>query len=161
MTEAPGILHLLAFAAEPGGGNPAGVVLDATALAEADMRRIATDLGYPETAYVVARHGRRLRVRYFSPDAEVPFCGHATIATAVALAEAEGPGEFVFETVAGDVAVSAVDDEVASPRASPASSRPFATFPTRRRCSRCWGSGPTTSTRGCRSRRPSPVTGIR
>lgn len=111
MTEAPGILHLLAFAAEPGGGNPAGVVLDATALVEADMRRIATDLGYPETAYVVARHGRRLRVRYFSPEAEVPFCGHATIATAVALAEAEGPGEFVFETVAGDVAVSAVDDD--------------------------------------------------
>ncbi|WP_431796292.1 PhzF family phenazine biosynthesis protein [Microbacterium enclense] len=110
MTEAPGILHLLAFAAEPGGGNPAGVVLDATALDDADMLRIAADLGYPETAYVTARDGARLRVRYFSPEAEVPFCGHATIATAVALAEAEGPGEFVFETTAGDVRVSARDD---------------------------------------------------
>jgi PhzF family phenazine biosynthesis protein len=107
MTEAHGILHLLAFAAEPGGGNPAGVVLDATALDDADMLRIAAGLGYPETAYVVARHGDRVRIRYFSPEAEVPFCGHATIATAVALAEAEGPGEFVFETVAGEVAVVA------------------------------------------------------
>lgn len=111
MTEAPGILHLLAFAAEPGGGNPAGVVLDATALDDADMLRIAADLGYPETAYVTARDGSRLRVRYFSPEAEVPFCGHATIATAVALAEADGPGEFVFETAAGDVRVSAREDD--------------------------------------------------
>ena len=110
MTEAPGILHLLAFAAEPGGGNPAGVVLDAMRLTDSDMLRIAAELGYPETAYVVARNGHRLRVRYFSPEAEVPFCGHATIATAVALAEAEGAGEFVFETAAGDVEVSARDD---------------------------------------------------
>ncbi|MBT9606917.1 PhzF family phenazine biosynthesis isomerase [Microbacterium sp.] len=110
MTEAPGILHLLAFAAEPGGGNPAGVVLDATALDDADMLRIAADLGYPETAFVVARDGNRLRVRYFSPEDEVPFCGHATIATAVALAEAGGPGEFVFETAAGDVEVRTTED---------------------------------------------------
>lgn len=110
MTDAPGILHLLAFAAEPGGGNPAGVVLDATALDDAEMLRIAADLGYPETAFVTARDGERLRVHYFSPEAEVPFCGHATIATAVALAEAEGPGEFVFKTTAGDVRVSARDD---------------------------------------------------
>ena len=32
-------------------------------------------------------------VRYFSPLAEVPFCGHATIATAVAYAERHGPGD--------------------------------------------------------------------
>ena len=111
MTDAPGILHLLAFAAEPGGGNPAGVVLDAMALDGADMLRIAADLGYPETAYVTARDGERLRVRYFSPEAEVPFCGHATIATAVALVEASGPGEFVFETSAGDVRVAARDED--------------------------------------------------
>lgn len=111
MTEAPGILHLLAFAAEPGGGNPAGVVLDAATLSDHDMRRIAAEMGHPETAFVVARDGRRMRVRYFSPEAEVPFCGHATIATAVALAEESGPGQFVFETVAGDVDVSARDDD--------------------------------------------------
>ena len=110
MTSTPGILHLLAFAAEPGGGNPAGVVLDATALDEAQMQRIATDLGHPETAFVGEREGRRVAVRYFSPDDEVPFCGHATIATAVALAEAEGVGAYTFETAAGAVEVVTVAD---------------------------------------------------
>ncbi|MEW1708881.1 PhzF family phenazine biosynthesis isomerase [Microbacterium sp. NPDC089190] len=105
MTATPGILQLLAFAAEPGGGNPAGVVLDATALDDARMQRIATDLGHPETAFVVGREGRRVSVRYFSPGAEVPFCGHATIATAVALADAEGTGPFVFDTPAGAIEV--------------------------------------------------------
>lgn len=105
MTETPGILQLLAFAEVPGGGNPAGVVLDATALDDTEMQRIATDLGHPETAFVTERDGRRLRVRYFSPGAEVPFCGHATIATAVALAEAEGVGPFTFATAAGPVEV--------------------------------------------------------
>lgn len=106
MTHAPGIHELLAFAAEPGGGNPAGVVLDAVSLDDAHMQRIATDLGHPETAFVTARDGRRVRVRYFSPDAEVPFCGHATIATAVALAENDEPGAFVFDTAAGRVDVT-------------------------------------------------------
>lgn len=110
MTEAPGILHLLAFAAEPGGGNPAGVVLDATTLSDHDMQRIAAEVGHPETAFVVARDGRRMRVRYFSPEAEVPFCGHATIATAVALAEESGPGQFVFDIASGSVEVSTTDD---------------------------------------------------
>jgi PhzF family phenazine biosynthesis protein len=44
-------------------------------------------------------------VRYFSPLAEVPFCGHATIATAVALAERDGAGPLVFHTKAGAVPV--------------------------------------------------------
>lgn len=105
MTEAVGILNLTAFAAEPGGGNPAGVVLDASALADADMQRIAAELGHPETAFVTGREGDRVSVRYFSPDAEVPFCGHATIATAVALAEQSGVGSWVFATSAGDVDV--------------------------------------------------------
>lgn len=106
MTETAGILELLAFAAEPGGGNPAGVVLDAVGLSDEEMQRIAADLGHPETAFVGAREGRRVAVRYFSPDDEVPFCGHATVATAVALAGAEGPGPFVFDTAAGSVEVT-------------------------------------------------------
>lgn len=110
MTSAPEILELLAFAAEPGGGNPAGVVLDAVDLDAAQMQRIATDLGHPETAFVGERDGRRVAVRYFSPGAEVPFCGHATIATAVALAEAEGVGPFTFDTAAGIVEVSTARD---------------------------------------------------
>ena len=47
-------------------------------------------------------------MRYFSPRAEVPFCGHATIATAVQIASRGGAGELVFDTRAGEVPVQTV-----------------------------------------------------
>ena len=95
-----------AFSDDPKGGNPAGVVLDATGLDDDAMLAIAAEVGYSETAFVTAEQaGGRKRVRYFSPLIEVPFCGHATVATAVAL----GPGEHVFTTNAGEVPVT-VDD---------------------------------------------------
>ena len=104
----PEILRLTAFAADPTGGNPAGVVLDATGLDDAAMQRIAADVGYAETAFVVrppTAPGDALGIRFFSPTAEVPFCGHATVATAVALAWRDGPGTTVFATPAGDLEV--------------------------------------------------------
>lgn len=103
MTE---ILRYAAFTTVPTGGNPAGVVLDAAGLDEATMRRIAADLGYSETAFVVPGDDGALRVRYFSPESEVPFCGHATIATAVAHAERHGAGELHLQTAAGRVDVT-------------------------------------------------------
>lgn len=98
MTE---ISRYAAFTLDPAGGNPAGVVLDAAGLDDAAMQAIAAEVGYSETAFVTSRDGGRFRVRYFSPRAEIPFCGHATVATAVAL----GPGEHLFVTNAGDVPV--------------------------------------------------------
>jgi PhzF family phenazine biosynthesis protein len=100
----PEILRLAAFTDVPEGGNPAGVVLDATGLDAARMQAIAADVGYSETAFVI-QDGDAYAVRYFSPAAEVPFCGHATIATAVALAQRDGPGDIVLQTQAGPVAV--------------------------------------------------------
>jgi PhzF family phenazine biosynthesis protein len=102
----PEILRYAAFTDEPAGGNPAGVVLDATGLTEAEMQRIAADVGYSETAFVVPDGEDELVVRYFSPEMEVPFCGHATIATGVAWAEHRGAeGTLRFQTQAGLVAV--------------------------------------------------------
>nr|WP_217270883.1 PhzF family phenazine biosynthesis protein [Frigoribacterium sp. VKM Ac-2836] len=102
-------MRLTAFADGLGGGNPAGVVLDASTLTAADMLRIAAEVGYAETAFVVdpsvAGDDRRVAVRYFSPGAEVPFCGHATIATAVALAERRGVGPFTLVTAVGPVVI--------------------------------------------------------
>ncbi|QEU94731.1 PhzF family phenazine biosynthesis protein [Streptomyces kanamyceticus] len=106
---APDVLRYTAFATDPAGGNPAGVVLDAAGLDDAAMLAIAAGLGYSETAFLTpdpAGAERAYAVRYFSPKAEVPFCGHATVATAVALAERDGVGEFVFATRAGTVPVT-------------------------------------------------------
>jgi PhzF family phenazine biosynthesis protein len=107
------VLHYTAFSSHPDGGNPAGVVLDAAGLDDAAMLAIAARLGYSESAFLTrppeelgGTPGRAFTVRYFSPRAEVPFCGHATIASAVALAERIGPGDLLFATRAGTVPVT-------------------------------------------------------
>lgn len=103
----PQILRLAAFAADPAGGNPAGVVLDAADLDDREMQRIAAEVDYAETAFVTARDEDGVDIRYFSPIAEVPFCGHATVATAVALVDhGETPaGELTFRTPVGPVVI--------------------------------------------------------
>ena len=103
MTE---VLRYSAFTDHEQGGNPAGVILDAADLTETDMLAIAADVGYSETAFLTPTgHSARFGMRYFSPRAEVAFCGHATIASAVALAERAGPGAITLDTVAGPVTV--------------------------------------------------------
>ncbi|MFF2598840.1 PhzF family phenazine biosynthesis protein [Streptomyces californicus] len=105
----PEVLRYTAFSADPAGGNPAGVVLDAGGLDEERMLAIAAELGYSESAFLTERTGEgAYTIRYFSPKAEVPFCGHATVATALALAERDGPGELEFATAAGPVPVTVV-----------------------------------------------------
>ncbi|UQS28424.1 PhzF family phenazine biosynthesis isomerase [Streptomyces fradiae] len=126
----PEILHYTAFSADPGGGNPAGVVLDASGLEPADMLAIAAEVGYSESVFLTAppeglgEAGRAYTVRYYSPLAEVPFCGHATIAAAVALGERIGPGDLVFATRAGEVPVS-VTVRDGAPRATLTSVEPY------------------------------------
>lgn len=110
MTTEARVLRYTAFADDPAGGNPAGVVLDASALDAAAMQAIATELDYSETAFVTGRDGDLRTVRYFSPISEVPFCGHATIATAVAIAEREGPGVVRFATPVGEISIETRDD---------------------------------------------------
>jgi PhzF family phenazine biosynthesis protein len=106
----PQVLRYTAFSADPAGGNPAGVVLDASGLDAPEMLAIAAQVGFSETAFLVPRSGGRFEVRYFSPKAEVSFCGHATIASAVAHAERFGPARLVLDTQAGPVEVVTQDD---------------------------------------------------
>lgn len=107
------LLRYSAFTTDPAGGNPAGVVLDAGDLDDAAMQRIAAELGYSETAFLSSRADGDLDVRYFSPLAEVSFCGHATIAAMVAHAREHGPGAVVLHTQAGRVRVT-VDADFAA-----------------------------------------------
>ncbi|MFB9239115.1 PhzF family phenazine biosynthesis protein [Plantactinospora siamensis] len=99
------ILRYAAFTDTPSGGNPAGVVLDARGATDAEMLAVAADLGYSETAFLTPTGERTWAVRYFSPKAEVPFCGHATIASAVAYAQRHGAGTLRLATAAGAVRV--------------------------------------------------------
>ncbi|MEO1570870.1 MAG: PhzF family phenazine biosynthesis protein [Bacteroidota bacterium] len=99
------LLRFAAFTTSQDGGNPAGVwVGDALPSAEV-MQQIARDVGYSETAFVAPATGLDRTVRFFSPGVEVPFCGHATIATGVALGVTNGAGTYHLATSAGVVPV--------------------------------------------------------
>jgi PhzF family phenazine biosynthesis protein len=100
------VLRYTAFSQHPAGGNPAGVVLDATGADSEAMQGIAAELGYSETAFLFPVGDDDFVVRYFSPVAEVSFCGHATIAAAVAYAERRGPGTMTLYTRSGRVEVA-------------------------------------------------------
>ncbi|MGW4466134.1 PhzF family phenazine biosynthesis protein [Micromonospora sp. NPDC004704] len=100
------IQRYAAFSTSPSGGNPAGVVLDATGVDGAEMLRVAAEVGYSETAFLLPRGDDHFDIRYFSPLAEVPFCGHATIATAAAYAQRHGTGRMHLDTRAGRVDVT-------------------------------------------------------
>jgi PhzF family phenazine biosynthesis protein len=100
------VLRYTAFSDRPEGGNPAGVVLDASGASDEQMLAVAAEVGFSETAFLFpAGADGRMTVRYFSPLAEVAFCGHATIASGVAYAERHGPGTLVLGTLSGDVEV--------------------------------------------------------
>jgi PhzF family phenazine biosynthesis protein len=87
------ILKIAAFSHNGMGGNPAGVVFCDEMPTEKEMLRTAKDVGYSETAFL-----RQIedgwRIRYFSPELEVPFCGHATIASGAALGGHSGEGDY-------------------------------------------------------------------
>lgn len=127
MTE---VLRYAAFTTDPAGGNPAGIVLDARGLSDVRMQEIAAEVGYSETAFAVsATEARQYAVRYFSPLTEVAFCGHATIATAVAIAEREGTGPLVFDTPAGIIEIETTERSggiAAALRSVPTRSEPAA-----------------------------------
>jgi PhzF family phenazine biosynthesis protein len=122
--------RIAAFADGEAGGNPAGVVIcdvlpDATA-----MQALAAEVGYSETVFA-APSDRDWRVRYFAPEVEVDFCGHATIALGAALALRHGDGTFRLQlnnagiTVEGRRAGSTMTAALQSPptRSERASSR--------------------------------------
>ena len=77
------IFQVDAFTADRFTGNPAGVVLDADSLSDAEMLAIARELNNADTAFVLKPDGpdHDLRVRFFTPRTEASFVGHATVAT--------------------------------------------------------------------------------
>jgi len=98
------LLRISAFSDGLRGGNPAGVMIADKLPGEAEMQRIAAELGYSETVFAKPA-AAGWRIRYFSPESEVPFCGHATIALGAALAMAQGDGVFKLNLNDADITV--------------------------------------------------------
>ena len=98
------IQRFAAFCDGDTGGNPAGVVLCAALPDAARMQATAAEVGYSETVFAAPADGG-WRVRYFSPEVEIPFCGHATIALGAALALQDGDGVFALQLNDGSITV--------------------------------------------------------
>jgi len=81
------LMQVDAFTSKPLLGNPCAVVLDADALSEETMLKIARELNLPETAFVLHSTMADFDVRFFTPAEEIPLAGHPTIATTFALVE--------------------------------------------------------------------------
>jgi len=104
------ILKIAAFSHNDEGGNPAGVVLGDEMPVDEVMLQVAADVGYSETAFLTPIEGG-WRVRYFSPEREVPFCGHATIASGAVLGEHSGAGEYRLFLNEEEISISVEADE--------------------------------------------------
>ncbi|WP_422023481.1 PhzF family phenazine biosynthesis protein [Roseibium sp.] len=121
------IQRISAFSDGDTGGNPAGVLISDAHPSVEDMRAIAADVGFSETAFAAPQDDGAWRVRYFSPQSEVPFCGHATIALGSALTREFGPGRYNLKLNEAEISVEgAVSGELveAALQSPPTKSRP-------------------------------------
>lgn len=100
------VLKLAAFSQNGKGGNPAGVAFYDEMPSAEEMLKIAAEVGYSETAFLVKQEDG-WRVRYFAPAMEVPFCGHATIALGAALGERFGEGTYKLQLNQSEINVRA------------------------------------------------------
>ncbi len=100
------VQRIAAFTDGGRGGNPAGVVLAEALPDRAQMQRVAAEVGYSETAFAAPSDDAFI-VRYFSPESEVPFCGHATIALGAVLGTERGAGTYRLSLKAAEITVEA------------------------------------------------------
>ena len=80
-----------AFSYKNKGGNPAGVLFSEKMLSDKQMLEIAKEVNFSETAFLL-KQDNSFRIRYFSPETEIAFCGHATIASGYSIGEKFGFG---------------------------------------------------------------------
>ena len=108
MTSLP-FFQVDAFADRPLTGNPAAVMPLERWLDDALMQAIAAENNLSETAFTVPseREDADYELRWFTPEAEVPLCGHATLASGHVLIHSD---PVRFSTHAGILVVSRRDD---------------------------------------------------
>jgi PhzF family phenazine biosynthesis protein len=101
------IFQIDAFATRRFAGNPAAVIPMDSFPADAVLQAIAAENNLSETAFLV-REGGDYRLRWFTPNLEVPLCGHATLASAAVVMERLEPGRssVVFHSASGPLTVN-------------------------------------------------------
>ena len=104
-------LHLDVFTNQQFAGNQLAVFPEAVGLETPVMQRIAAEMAFSETTFVFAAEGDGdVRMRIFTPGAEVPMAGHPTVGSTFALAQegviAPSRERFVFELGVGPTPVS-------------------------------------------------------
>ena len=108
-----------AFTRTPFRGNPASVCLMEQELPETTMQAIAAEMNHSETAFALPLESStslatRFLLRWFTPEVEVPLCGHATLATAVIFRELANPAHTIrFETKSGTLSARREDARIA------------------------------------------------
>lgn len=97
------------------GGNQLAVIPDATALPEDQLQKIAREFNYSETTFVYPPQdpANTARVRIFTPTMEVPFAGHPTVGTAIALRDKGAVGNLILELGIGPVPCTIQVDKAA------------------------------------------------
>ena len=100
------------FADSPFAGNPAAVCILEAPLPPQLMQAVAAEMNLSETAFVQRPDADGVRkLQWFTPEVEVPLCGHATLATAHVLLREEGAeGPLRFDTLSGILTVTAEED---------------------------------------------------
>ncbi|HEY2115837.1 MAG TPA: PhzF family phenazine biosynthesis protein [Candidatus Angelobacter sp.] len=78
------------FTSVPLEGNQLAVFLDGRSLSDAEMQALAKEMNLSETTFILPRDAATeresgVRVRIFTVDEELPFAGHPTLGTAMAL----------------------------------------------------------------------------
>ncbi|TWF47391.1 PhzF family phenazine biosynthesis protein [Neorhizobium alkalisoli] len=100
------IHRIAAFTDRGQGGNPAGVALSEQLPSAEVMQQVAAKVGYSETVFACPNGDGSWRVRYYSPEAEVAFCGHATIALGAVLGQTIGPSSYPLALAHDNIEVS-------------------------------------------------------
>lgn len=87
------------FTDTPFGGNQLAVFPDASDLPEEALQHIAAEFNFSEVTFVYPPQdpANTAKVRIFSPTLEIPFAGHPTIGTAVALSDLGHGPDMVLE----------------------------------------------------------------
>ena len=103
-----------AFTKDGAGGNLAGVVLDAQSITHDERQRIAATVALSETAFVRAAGDGVFEVAFYTPNKQVPDCGHATVATFALLAQRGSlhGGRATKRTIIGDRGITVEDATV-------------------------------------------------